>query len=205
MNNDKSLKVKLFEVKTGIEPLVKDIQNTFFKSKYFDINKLLEHVEKELVKQRILLTQPILDNKVYSILEDLDSDEKRESYLELNPNTSPQNKGSEITYYRRYTLQSLLGLIATDDDGNAANGKQNSQTNQNQNQNQNQYNNTNNKKWLNPKDKEGKATNDWRLVWGKIQTGQYKNLDDIKKDYKVSDKTVTSINNAFEKHNNSKK
>ena len=199
MENNKTLKVKLFEVKTKIDPIVKDIQNTFFKSKYFDINKLLEHVEKELVEQRILLTQPILDNKVYSILEDLDSEEKRESYLELNPNISPQNKGSEITYYRRYTLQSLLGLIAADDDGNGASGKQ--QPNQNQNQN----NNSNNKKWLNPKDKEGKATNDWRVVWGKIQTGQYKNLDDIKKDYRVSDKTVTSINNAFEKHNNSKK
>ena len=140
MENNKTLKVKLFEVKTKIDPIVKDIQNTFFKSKYFDINKLLEHVEKELVEQRILLTQPILDNKVYSILEDLDSEEKRESYLELNPNISPQNKGSEITYYRRYTLQSLLGLIAADDDGNGASGKQ--QPNQNQNQN----NNSNNKK-----------------------------------------------------------
>lgn len=198
MENNKSLKIKLFEVKSEIEPIAKDIQNTFFKSKYFDINKLLEHVEKELFKQRILLTQPILDNKVYSILEDLDSDEKRESYLELNPNTSPQNKGSEITYYRRYTLQSLLGLIATDDDGNAASGKQQLQQNQIQN------NNSNNKKWLNPKDKEGKATNDWRVVWGKIQTGQYKNLDDIKKDYRVSEKTITSINNAFEKHNSKK-
>lgn len=198
MENNKSLKIKLFEVKSEIEPIAKDIQNTFFKSKYFDINKLLEHVEKELFKQRILLTQPILDNKVYSILEDLDSDEKRESYLELNPNTSPQNKGSEITYYRRYTLQSLLGLIATDDDGNAASGKQQLQQNQIQN------NNSNNKKWLNPKDKEGNATNDWRVVWGKIQTGQYKNLDDIKKDYRVSEKTITSINNAFEKHNSKK-
>ena len=28
--------------------------------------------------------------------------------------------GSAITYYRRYTLQSLLGLSADDDDGNMA-------------------------------------------------------------------------------------
>ena len=28
-----------------------------------------------------------------------------------------QKKGSEITYYRRYTLTSLLGLQAEDDDG----------------------------------------------------------------------------------------
>jgi hypothetical protein len=32
----------------------------------------------------------------------------------------PQKLGSAITYYRRYTLQSLLGLQAEDDDGNTA-------------------------------------------------------------------------------------
>ena len=34
--------------------------------------------------------------------------------------TDPQKMGSMITYYRRYTLQSLLGLQAEDDDGNSA-------------------------------------------------------------------------------------
>jgi hypothetical protein len=32
----------------------------------------------------------------------------------------PQKLGSAVTYYRRYTLQSLLGLQAEDDDANAA-------------------------------------------------------------------------------------
>ena len=32
--------------------------------------------------------------------------------------TKPQERGSEITYYRRYGLQSLLGLEAEDDDAN---------------------------------------------------------------------------------------
>ena len=34
--------------------------------------------------------------------------------------SDPQKMGSMITYYRRYTLQSLLGLQAEDDDANAA-------------------------------------------------------------------------------------
>ena len=34
--------------------------------------------------------------------------------------------GSAITYYRRYTLASLLGLQADDDDGNLASGKSSS-------------------------------------------------------------------------------
>jgi len=33
---------------------------------------------------------------------------------------TPQQLGSAITYYRRYTLQSLLSLQAEDDDANAA-------------------------------------------------------------------------------------
>jgi hypothetical protein len=32
----------------------------------------------------------------------------------------PQKLGSAVTYYRRYTLQSLLGLQAEDDDANSA-------------------------------------------------------------------------------------
>ena len=31
----------------------------------------------------------------------------------------PQDKGSEVTYYRRYGLQSLLALEAVDDDANS--------------------------------------------------------------------------------------
>jgi hypothetical protein len=34
--------------------------------------------------------------------------------------TRPTKFGSAITYYRRYTLQSLLGLNREDDDGNKA-------------------------------------------------------------------------------------
>ena len=39
------------------------------------------------------------------------------------PLSSPQKLGSAITYYRRYTLASLLGLQAEDDDGNLASSK----------------------------------------------------------------------------------
>ena len=39
------------------------------------------------------------------------------------PRADPQKMGSAITYLRRYTLQSLLGLQAADDDANMASGK----------------------------------------------------------------------------------
>jgi hypothetical protein len=40
--------------------------------------------------------------------------------MELPQGITPQQMGSAITYYRRYTLQSALSLQAVDDDGQQA-------------------------------------------------------------------------------------
>ena len=40
--------------------------------------------------------------------------------MELPQITDPQKVGSAVTYFRRYTLQSLLSLQAEDDDANTA-------------------------------------------------------------------------------------
>lgn len=111
---------KLALVKSEIGKISKDSTNPFFKSKYFDVNALLEHVEPLLQKNNLLLLQPILNGKVISEIIDSESGEKVSSELELGSFADPQKMGSAITYYRRYTLQSLLGLQAEDDDGNKA-------------------------------------------------------------------------------------
>lgn len=64
--------------------------------------------------------QPIKDNLVNSVIVDITDGSMIESSLSLPNITDPQKLGSAITYYRRYTLQSLLGLQAEDDDGNTA-------------------------------------------------------------------------------------
>lgn len=114
------LKEKIFNIKNHIGKISKDSTNPFHNSKYFDINKLLEIVEPLLVEQRILLTQPIKENRVYTVLYDLDSKEEEISYLDLPINTDPQKTGICVTYFRRYTLKSLLGIQEEDDDGNGA-------------------------------------------------------------------------------------
>ena len=114
-----SIYKKLFEAKKEIGKISKDSTNPFYKSKYFDINQLLEHVEPILQKHNLLLVQPIFNNKVMSIIYDLETSEKEISEMILTDSNDPQKRGSEITYYRRYTLQSLLALQAEDDDANA--------------------------------------------------------------------------------------
>tara|TARA_R110002072_G_scaffold97926_2_gene215434 strand:+ start:7277 stop:7777 length:501 start_codon:yes stop_codon:yes gene_type:complete len=111
---------KLSEVKKEIGAISKDSTNPFFKSKYFDINGLLKHVEPLLDKNGLLLLQPIVDGLVYSQIIDVETGDKVESSMLMSTLSDPQKMGSMITYYRRYTLQSLLGLQAEDDDANAA-------------------------------------------------------------------------------------
>lgn len=117
---EKTLLSKLQKVKAEIGKVSKDSKNPFFKSKYFDINQLLEHVEPLMDKNGLVLLQPINDGCVTTEIHCVDSKEKVISSLTLPNIADPQKIGSAITYYRRYTLASLLGLQAEDDDGNKA-------------------------------------------------------------------------------------
>jgi len=121
-------KKKIFDIQSEIGKISKDSTNPFYKSKYFDINKLIEQLHPLLVKNKVILLQPIRDNKVYSELIDLESDSSINSFIELTGIKDPQKVGIEITYFRRYTLTSLLGLQAEDEDGNV--GKNPNETKQ---------------------------------------------------------------------------
>ena len=110
---------KLFHLQQEIGSISKDAKNPFYKSKYFDINSLIGQLKPLLAKHKLLLMQPINDNKVYSVIHDLDGSSVTSS-MELPVGLDAQKMGSAVTYYRRYTLQSLLGLQAVDDDGNLA-------------------------------------------------------------------------------------
>ena len=112
--------VKLLRVKSEIGKLTKKADNPFFKSKYLDLSDLLEAVEPVLEKHGLVLLQPIQEGKVFTIITDSETTESVTSYLDLPINNNPQQMGSAVTYYRRYTLQSLLSLQAVDDDGNTA-------------------------------------------------------------------------------------
>lgn len=114
----KELLTAIANVKKEVGKLSKTETNPFYKSKYFDINSLIHQLEPLLEKNGLLLLQPLLDGKVVSILHHIETGESVKSEIKLPEMNDPQKLGSAITYYRRYTLQSLLGLQAEDDDGN---------------------------------------------------------------------------------------
>lgn len=129
MKTETNFYEKLAAVKAEVGRISKDSSNPFFKSKYFDVNSLLLHVEPIIQKHELLLLQPIQDGLVKSIIFDTKGfsfDTKGfsiESGIALPEINDPQKLGSAITYYRRYTLQSLLALQAEDDDANLASNK----------------------------------------------------------------------------------
>jgi len=111
---------KMFNVFHKVEALKKDKSNPFYKSYYTDINSILKVVKPILKSEKLFLSQPIIKNEVITVIIDSDTgDEFPERPEGIVLETSkPQERGSEITYYRRYGLLSLLGLEAEDDDAN---------------------------------------------------------------------------------------
>lgn len=119
-DSKKEMGKKMLKVSMEIEAIAKDKKNPHFKNSYFDINKLLHEVKPVLIANGLLLTQPIQDGKVFSIITDVDNGQTVKSFLTLPEGIDPQKLGSAITYFRRYTLGSLLAIEAEDDDGNTA-------------------------------------------------------------------------------------
>ena len=118
-----TINTKLFNLQQEIGTISKDAKNPFYKSKYFDVNSLINQLQPLLKKHRLLLLQPIEEDAVYSKLICIDGTGGVISALKLPDLNDPQKLGSAITYYRRYTLASLLGLQAVDDDANLSSGK----------------------------------------------------------------------------------
>jgi ERF superfamily len=112
--------VRLLKAKSEIGKVLKNAKNPHFKNTYADINAVVESVESHLIENGLILLQPIQESKQFSVIQDAYSESKIESYLDLPQNLNPQQMGSAITYFRRYTLQSLLSLRAEDDDANGA-------------------------------------------------------------------------------------
>ena len=119
----KNIYQKLADAKAEIGAISKDSTNPFFKSKYFDINNLLAHVEPILLKHGLLCLQPIIEGHVVTQLIDIDTEQMIESSIALTDEKDPQRLGSQISYFRRYSCSSILAIQAEDDDANSAKPK----------------------------------------------------------------------------------
>ena len=115
---EKNLETQLLEFQKKISVIKKDSKNPHFKNTYASLTQILGEVKPVLNDLGILLTQPIKDGKVGTELSY--NGIKEFSFVDLPNNQTPQQLGSAITYFRRYTLASLLALEIDDDDAQMA-------------------------------------------------------------------------------------
>lgn len=114
------------KLQSELEPVKKDAANPFFKSKYAELSSILEAVQPLLTKFEFILIQEPgnLENMLAltTTIMHVSGEYIRSSVAFPVVKQDPQGYGSAITYARRYTLQSIIGLPVTDDDGSAASG-----------------------------------------------------------------------------------
>lgn len=122
----KNLAQKLSRLISSLDKLRKNKKNPFYNSNYTEINQILAQVKPQSAECGLTILQPIINDQVVTVIMDNDTGEMFPNFNETEnmkglsiKSEKPQDKGSEVTYYRRYGLQSLLALEAVDDDANS--------------------------------------------------------------------------------------
>ncbi len=144
-DNINEIAIALAKVQAQLSFATKDSSNPFFKSKYADLAEvwstcqpLLANNEIAVVQQMRTIEAPFeekefdRDGKIKSeirgsiknllvttLIHSSGQWLKSEVELKLTKN-DPQGLGSAITYMRRYSLCAMVGVIQSDDDGEAA-------------------------------------------------------------------------------------
>ncbi len=118
--NSLNIYQKLHLAKQSMGKVIKNATNPHLKRNYADINSIIDTVEPILLDCGLIMMQPVKEDKVYTIIIDIESGDRFESFMQLPVITDAQKLGGAITYFRRYTLVSLLSLQAVDDDGHQA-------------------------------------------------------------------------------------
>ena len=121
----KLIATALIQAKANFKPILKTKTNPHFKSKYAGLDVILEAITEALGEVGVLLIQPTVVREDKTILRTIlihaESGEQIESELAIPAQSDPQKLGAAMTYYRRFSLCSLLAIAPDeDDDGSTA-------------------------------------------------------------------------------------
>lgn len=127
----KTIAPALLAAKKAFKPALKTAENPHFKSKYVDLQSVVDATEDALSLNGLMLLQSPEssgEEKMVSVTSRLIhvSGEWIEGTVTL-PSGTPnrydaQTVGSAITYARRYSYMGILGIAPEDDDGSTASG-----------------------------------------------------------------------------------
>jgi len=95
-------------------------ENPYFKSKYVDLSGVLKAAQKTMAKHGLSIAQLIDGGDIITLLSHK-SGQWFKSVCPIGSYKNQQDRGSAITYTKRYAICAILGIAAdTDDDGNSA-------------------------------------------------------------------------------------
>lgn len=122
----KDLAAALVNVQRDMGKASKSSANPFFKSRYADLNEMIEVSREPLVNNGLSLTQMmvVIDGGPYLCTQlSHTSGQWLRGFTPLQVPTNkvgdPQVFGSVTTYMRRYAMAAFLGIAQEDDDGNS--------------------------------------------------------------------------------------
>lgn len=113
----KTLTERLLDFQSKIQVIKKDAKNPHFKNTYATLSHVLSEIKPILTEVGLLITQPIDERGIGTVI--TDGKESIWSFIPMPQGLQPQPLGSCISYFRRYTVCSLLSLEIDDDDANA--------------------------------------------------------------------------------------
>jgi hypothetical protein len=116
----KLITAALIAAKAQFNPIHKNKVNPHFNFKYATLDEILEAIAPALLANNLLLIQPTLVKDNLTVLKTLlihaESGEQLESELTIPAIADPQKLGAAMTYYRRFSICSLLAIAPDDDD-----------------------------------------------------------------------------------------
>lgn len=135
-----SLATKILGIQSEIGPIIKSVENAYFRSKYADLPTIMEKLQPLLTKYKVVVTHrtsaiklaaPELEcGSIYHVETLAINSENPDDILTVSiplyitKDKTPQVIGAAITYYRRYGIGMIFGIVTDeDDDGNLASNK----------------------------------------------------------------------------------
>lgn len=117
----------MLKVQQSVAPAAKDSNNTFANSRYASLNAVIDACRDALIAQSVWVVQYPVPAEAGHLglvtkLVHGESGQWQASLMVVPlPKNDPQGYGSALTYARRYSLATLIGLVSeADDDAEAA-------------------------------------------------------------------------------------
>lgn len=162
---------KILEVQTKNIAVIKNTKNAFLKNRYADLGAYLEVVMPALSECGLILNQFPTGSGLITQITHAESGEFFRCNFPLNVSgKTGQEIGSQISYFRRYSISAILSLFAEDDDNNASSGITSESPT----------------KWLNTSSPE----------WAGIKS-KYKTIDEVKKDFLIAKSVIVELEKIF--------